>query len=110
MRSMMIIAFSVLAAATAHAQVKGQANSQAAASKAPNSEVMVTTTNSVYRSLRRPAVTYSGVGVQAVKSRNPLQLINPFAPVSQGSAEANTVRDPASGRAEGLRLLTIAFW
>jgi hypothetical protein len=64
----------------------------------------------VYRSLKYPHVAYSGVTVQAAKTRNPLQLINPFAPVRYGPAEANTTRDPASGRAEGVKLFSVAFW
>jgi hypothetical protein len=110
MRSMIIIALALLAASTAHAQVKGQATSEATVTKGPRSDVQITTTNNVYRSRRHPTVPYSGVAVQVAKSRNPLQLINPLAPASYGSAEANTVRDPASGRSEGLRLLTIGFW
>jgi hypothetical protein len=110
MRSMIILGVAALAIATAHAQVKGQTVTRANSLTAPKSELQVTTTNNVYRSLKNPNITYSGVVVQAVKSRNPLQLINPLAPANQGSSEANTVRDPITGRSEGLKLFSIAFW
>lgn len=51
---------------------------------------------------------YSGIAVQVVKTRNPLQLINPFAPAEYGSGEQNLVpgRDEVTGRPTGLAILT----
>jgi hypothetical protein len=46
-----------------------------------------------------------GVAVQAVKTSNPLQLINPFAPASYGTGEQNISRAPTTPRVEGLNLL-----
>ena len=54
-------------------------------------------------------VAYSGIAVQAVKTRHPLQLLNPAAPAKYGSAEDNTLRDPMNGRAFGLKLLSLRF-
>jgi len=51
----------------------------------------------------------SGVAVQAVKTRNPLQLINPFAPARYGSGTDNLARNPINGQPEGLKVLGIQF-
>ena len=39
-------------------------------------------------------IVYSGILVEALKTDNPLQLANPFAPARYGSAEDNTIYDP----------------
>jgi len=54
-------------------------------------------------------ITYSGIAVQVVKTSNPLQLFNPAAPARYGSAEDNTLRDPMTGRASGLKIFSIRF-
>jgi hypothetical protein len=54
-------------------------------------------------------LTYSGIAVEAVQLDNPLQLINPAAPVQYGFAEANLVRDPVVGRVSGLKIFSIQF-
>jgi hypothetical protein len=54
-------------------------------------------------------LTYSGIAVEAFKLDNPLQLINPAAPVQYGFAEANLVRDPVVGRVSGLKIFSILF-
>jgi hypothetical protein len=51
----------------------------------------------------------SGVIVQAVRVRNPLKLIDPRAPRELGDGYANVVRNPISGRAEGIRFLSLSF-
>jgi hypothetical protein len=58
--------------------------------------------------IRRRRVSYSGSLVQAIKSHNPLQLINPFAPASAGSGEANTFLDPKTGAAAGYKFISIS--
>jgi hypothetical protein len=40
----------------------------------------------------------SGIGPQVAKAKNPLQLINPFAPPEYGSGQDNVVRAPAIER------------
>jgi hypothetical protein len=57
----------------------------------------------------RGNVVYSGVAVQLVKTSNPLQLVNPAAPAQYGSAEDNVLRDPTTGRAAGLKFLSLRF-
>ena len=54
-------------------------------------------------------VIYSGVAVEAVKKRNPLQLINPLAPPEYGSPEDNIYREPINGRVTGLKIFAIRF-
>jgi hypothetical protein len=54
-------------------------------------------------------VKVDGIFVEAVKSDNPLQLINPAAPDGYGSVEDNVVRDPASGKISGLKFLEFRF-
>lgn len=51
----------------------------------------------------RPNVVYSGVIVQAVKSDNPFQLINPFAPARYGNGGDNVDHDIVTGRENGLK-------
>jgi len=54
-------------------------------------------------------VSYSGIAVQVIKTDNPLQLVNPFAPDRYGSPEDNTLRDPIDGKAIGLKIFSIRF-
>ncbi len=51
----------------------------------------------------------SGIAVQVVKTRNPLQLINPFAPAEYGSGWDNVVRDTGTGNPVGLKVLAVGF-
>jgi hypothetical protein len=54
-------------------------------------------------------VSYSGIAVEIVKIRNPLELINPAAPLEYGLAEANVVRDLAGDKVSGLKIFSIEF-
>jgi hypothetical protein len=55
-----------------------------------------------------PQVT--GVIARAIRSRNPLQMLNPFAPAKYGTAEENAVLDPdVPGRGDGIKLLSVSF-
>jgi len=53
--------------------------------------------------------TYEGIFVQMAKTPNPLQLINPAAPLEYGSSEDNVVFDPTTGNASGLKLFSVRF-
>ena len=59
--------------------------------------------------LRRWNITYSGVLPQIQRTSHPLQLINPFAPMSYGNGYANVTRDFYRQRIDGLALLTIGY-
>ena len=52
---------------------------------------------------------FSGIGIELVKARNPLQLINPAAPPEYGYADDNVVRDPITRRASGLKVFALQF-
>ena len=54
-------------------------------------------------------LTYSGVIVEALKSGNVLELINPVAPPAYGKSEDNVARDPITGRVSGLKFFSIRF-
>ena len=53
-------------------------------------------------------VSLSGIAVEVVKTRNPLQLINPAAGPDY-SVEDNLVRDPITQRPHGLKIFSIRF-
>jgi hypothetical protein len=52
---------------------------------------------------------YSGIPIFVLKTRKPLQLINPGAPARYGEAEDNVVRDPVTRRVSGLKFFCIKF-
>ena len=54
-------------------------------------------------------LTYSGVLVEVVKTDNPLQLVNPFAPEQYGSAWDNSLHDLKTNTASGWKLFSIDF-
>ncbi|HEV2393911.1 MAG TPA: hypothetical protein VG146_16280 [Verrucomicrobiae bacterium] len=54
-------------------------------------------------------ITYSGAVVEAIKTRRPLELFNPFAPPEYGSPEDNVERDSINRRVSGLKLFAIHF-
>ncbi len=108
MRIASVIAIMILGASAAQAQSKEQATSRFG-TVTPGRAESRPTTNIVYRSVRNPTITYSGAVGQALKTRRPLQLINPFAPAAYGSGVGNTSHDPATGVADGFRLFTVGF-
>jgi len=56
----------------------------------------------------RPQAT--GVIPRAIRSGNPLQMLNPLAPAKYGTAEENVVLDPdRPGKWNGIKLLGISF-
>ena len=54
-------------------------------------------------------VQTTGVVPMALKSRNPLQLINPLAPAAYGKGFDNTTEDPHTGRRKGISIFGIKF-
>jgi hypothetical protein len=54
-------------------------------------------------------VKVSGIAVEAGKTKQPLQLINPFSPPTNSSPEDNVVRDPFNGKVNGLKVFAIHF-
>jgi hypothetical protein len=106
--------FAALWVVAANAQNTGGASANSHESPqslltAPSTETLITLKPSKPNEITAGRITLSGIVVEAVKIDNPLQLINPFAPASYGSAEDNTVRDPLTGKASGLKVFAIRF-
>jgi hypothetical protein len=58
--------------------------------------------------LSNPAV--SGVIPRAIGNGNPLQMLNPLAPSTYGTAEENVSMDPdVPGKANGINLFSVSF-
>jgi hypothetical protein len=57
----------------------------------------------------RGNVHYSGIAVEALKTGNPLQLVNPLAPAKYGSPEDNVLRDGITKRVLGWKIFSIGF-
>ncbi len=108
MRLASVIALLVLSAGAGHAQSKEQATGHFGTVAPARAEVR-TTTNIVYRSIRHPSISVGGPLAQAIRTRRPLQLINPFAPASYGSALGNTSHDPLTGQADGFKIFSVGF-
>ena len=89
-------------------QVSPEAGVQPATIRSPKLELRVAKPSNVVQSKNYPGIDYSGILVQSLKS-NPLQLFNPFAPIQYGDGEANTFCNLITGRAEGLKVLSIRF-
>ncbi len=53
--------------------------------------------------------TLSGVAVQIIKAKNPLQLLSPAAPSEYGSGWDNVEWFPASGNGPMVKLFSISF-
>jgi hypothetical protein len=75
----------------------------------PSTETLINLKLSKPNEITAGRITLSGIVVEAVKIDNPLQLINPFASASYGSAEDNTLRDPLTEKASGLKVFAIRF-
>ena len=54
-------------------------------------------------------VTYSGIAVEALKTDNPLQLLNPAAPPEYGSPEDNLLQAQPSGSGSAWKIFSIGF-
>ena len=52
---------------------------------------------------------YSGILVQAAKSKNLLQMVNPFAPARYGSGWDNITQNVTDGRIIGLKVFAVSY-
>ena len=52
---------------------------------------------------------YQGVVPMAWRASNPLQLINPLAPLSYGDGNQNVIVNPATKQQEGVKLIQVRF-
>jgi len=62
-----------------------------------------------YDRIVRGRVTYSGIGVQMVRSPQLYQVVNPLAPKKYGSGAQNLVVDPLTKQPVGLKFFAIKF-
>jgi len=57
-----------------------------------------------------PKLQVTGVIPRIIRGDDPLQMLNPFAPVKYGTAEEDTVLYPdVPGRGDGTKLLSVSF-
>ena len=70
-----------------------------------------TQTNKVGNTIYAQPGQVDGVVVRAIRSGNPLQMINPFAPASYGDGRDVTRREPSDPyqRPQGIKLATVEF-
>jgi hypothetical protein len=54
-------------------------------------------------------VRASGIAIEAIKTGDPLRLVNPLNPPTNSSPEDNVVRDPFTGKVNGWSVFTIRF-
>jgi len=54
-------------------------------------------------------VQASGIAIEIAKTKQPLKLLNPFSPLTNSSPEDNVVRDPFTGKVDGLKVFAIHF-
>jgi len=73
------------------------------------SAARVTSTLDAPNTITGEKAVYSGVVVQARKPGQFWQLFNPKAPLKHGTGEENTARDPLTGRAQGILLLSVKY-
>jgi hypothetical protein len=105
--SILVCGLAVLTIGTqlAHAQDAMESQLNARLAKAS----MLSLSEAKPNEIVKDKVTYSGILVEAVETDNLLQLFNPFAPAKYGSAQDNTIEDPASGKARGWKFFSIRF-
>ncbi|HEX3799908.1 MAG TPA: hypothetical protein VH413_14535 [Verrucomicrobiae bacterium] len=54
-------------------------------------------------------VVYSGAFVQFAHAKQPLQMLNPFAPAEYGDGHQNLDRDIITGKVTGFKLISVDF-
>lgn len=118
MKIIPILACSFITILSAHAQLGPAQHKQVPtlpAKPAPPAPVQpqltyhTTIATNMLNAFVAPNAKFDGATVQAVKSGQPLQMINPCAPEKFGDGQANVSRDPATGRAQGLKLFVVRF-
>ena len=94
------------------------ATGTAAPTTATTATGTISRSNSRFTTTRKPAPAVAarpaqvdGVVPRAIRSGNPLQMINPFAPAAYGDGRDVTRREPSDPyqRPEGIKLVTVEF-
>ena len=106
-----MILLTVLAAGSLAAQPPKQADRSVRTVLPPSSsESIIVTKPAQPNVIAGRKVVYSGIIVQAIKTKEPMQLINPFAPAEYGSGSQNMERDVISGKPTGnFKLFSVSF-
>ena len=104
-----IVLLMVLGANVAMAQTSPPGEMFKTIPKVPNPELLAPAKPNTIQNPYNSAITYSGIIPQAIKTDNPLQLINPFAPMSYGNGADNLDRDIVTGRPNGLKFFSLGF-
>ena len=105
---MPILVFFTLLACSAGAQQQGDESLEAKAARRQR-EAPPAIREEKPNEITTIHLTYSGIVVEVVKMKNPLELINPAAPAEYGWAENNVVWDPIDRKVSGLKLFSIDF-
>jgi len=109
MKTLLVLS-SVLVAGSLLAQDPKPADHPMKAENVPQRrDTLVTAKVNKTNEIKRGTVAYSGVVVQAVKSKQPWQLVNPFAPAECGSGYQNNDQDIITHQSNGIRLFSIHF-
>ena len=115
-RTLIFAAVAGLSWATAHAQsVKNVLPAPAAQSPA-DAVQLARSEGIISKPAAKPPITQitrepvtGGIIAQAARLKNPLQLLNPFAPSSCGGGEANLVSEVITKKPVGLAFLIVRF-
>ncbi len=106
----LLILLTVLTAGTLAAQPPKPADHTAKTELLPSGhESLIVVKPESANAIAGRKVVYSGVAVQIAKTKNPLQLINPFAPAEYGSGHENLDRDIITGKPTGFKFISISF-
>ncbi|HWF19705.1 MAG TPA: hypothetical protein VG754_10575 [Verrucomicrobiae bacterium] len=104
-----LILMMMLAAGTLAAQPDRRTNEAATSAPTPHGVAGLLFQPEKPNEIIRGRVTYSGVAVQIIKTKKPLQLINPLAPPEYGYGSDNLDRDIITGKPNGFKLFSINF-
>lgn len=96
----------ILAAGVASAQ---QVQVATEAEKAQKAAATVKLRKDAPNEITRKRVAYSGVFVQVSKAEDPLQVINPRAPMSAGDGTNNLAVDPIDKKPRGLAFFRLRW-
>ena len=110
----LIMLFTLLVALGARAETTNAPPAQATNSFQTHAATPLPPTSVTFKGLKpneiqSGGITYSGILVEAAKTRHPLQLLNPAAPPEYGSPEDNVTRGPIKHRVIGLKFFEIRF-
>jgi len=75
----------------------------------PNIVTLAPVTSQASAENKHPRITYSGPLVTAVKKKNPLELVDPWATPTETNGDTRVSYDLLTGRPNGVKLFTVRF-